>query len=39
MKRLFLILLAAVMVFSLAACGEDNNTPDGNTPGTSQSGN
>jgi predicted small lipoprotein YifL len=41
MKKLILILLAAAMVFSLAACGEDkdNNTPSGNTPGTSQNGN
>ncbi len=39
MKKLLAILLAAMMVFALAACG-DNETPSGseNNPGTSQSG-
>ena len=39
MKKLFALLLAAMMVFALAACG-DNNTadPDKDNPGTSQSG-
>jgi hypothetical protein len=35
MKKLFLLLLAAVMVFSLAACGEDSSTPS--PSGNSQS--
>ena len=39
MKKLLAILLAAMMVFALAACG-DNNTPDPDkdNPGVSQSG-
>ncbi len=39
MKRLFAILIAAMMLLSLAAC-EDNNTadPDKDNPGVSQSG-
>ena len=39
MKKLFALLLAMTLVFSLAACG-DNNTidPDKDTPGVSQSG-
>ena len=39
MKKLFALLLAMMMIFSLAACG-DNETPsgsEGGTPGTSQS--
>lgn len=39
MKKLFALLLALVMVFALAACG-NNETPsgsEGGTPGTSQS--
>jgi ABC-type glycerol-3-phosphate transport system substrate-binding protein len=36
MKKLILFLLVAVMVFSLAACGEGN---DSDTPDTSQGGN
>ena len=39
MKKLLAILLAAMMVFALAACGDNNSTdPDKETPGTSQSG-
>ena len=40
MKKLFALLLALMMVFALAACG-NNETPSGseNNPGTSQSGN
>ena len=39
MKRILAILLAAMMVFALAACGDNNSTdPDKETPGTSQSG-
>ena len=40
MKKLLATLLAAMMVFALAACG-DNNTadPDKDNPGVSQSGN
>ena len=40
MKKILAILLAAMMVFALAACG-NNETPsgsEGGTPGTSQSG-
>ena len=39
MKKLLTLLLAMLMVFSLAACG-DNETPSGNenNPGTSQNG-
>ena len=39
MKKLLAILLAAMMVFALAACGDNNTTdPDKDNPGTSQSG-
>ena len=39
MKKLFALLLAMMMIFSLAACGEKNTTdPDKDNPGTSQSG-
>ncbi|MDR1464295.1 MAG: DUF6273 domain-containing protein [Oscillospiraceae bacterium] len=34
MKKLLLFLLAAVMVFSLAACGEDSNAGGSSTPPT-----
>ena len=40
MKKLLALLLVGMMIFSLAACG-DNETPSGsggNTPGTSQGG-
>ena len=38
MKKLLAILLVAVMVFALAACGDNNTTdPDNDNPGTSQS--
>lgn len=37
MKKLFAFLLAAVMIFSLAACGSNEDKPSGNNdPGTSQ---
>ena len=40
MKKLFALLLAMMLVFSLAACGDNNTTdPDKDNPGTSQSGN
>ena len=40
MKKLFALLLAAMMVFALAACGDNNTTdPDKDNPGTSQSDN
>ena len=40
MKKLLAILLAAMMVFALAACGDNNTTdPDKDNPGTSQSDN
>ena len=40
MKKLLEILLAAMMVFALAACGDNNTTdPDKDNPGVSQSGN
>ena len=40
MKRLLAILLAAMMLLSLAACGDNNTTdPDKDSPGVSQSGN
>ena len=40
MKKLLAILLAAMMLLSLAACGDNNTTdPDKDTPGTSQSDN
>ena len=39
MKKLLAILLAAMMVFALAACGDNNTTdPDSDNPGVSQSG-
>ena len=39
MKKILAILLAAMMVFSLAACGDNNTTdPDKDNPGTSQNG-
>ena len=40
MKRLFAILIAAMMLLSLAACGDNNTTdPNKDKPGTSQSDN
>ena len=40
MKKILAILLAAMMVFSLVACGDNNTTdPDKDNPGTSQSDN
>ena len=40
MKKLFALLLAMTLVFSLAACGDNNTTdPDKDNPGTSQSDN
>ena len=40
MKKLLAILLAAMMLLSLAACGDNNTTdPDKDNPGVSQSGN
>ena len=39
MKKLLAILLAAIMLLSLAACGDNNTTdPDKDNPGVSQSG-
>ena len=39
MKKILTILLAAMMVFALAACGDNNTTdPDKDNPGVSQSG-
>ena len=39
MKKILAILLAAMMVFALAACGDNNTTdPDKDSPGVSQSG-
>ena len=39
MKKILAILLAAMMVFTLAACGDNNTTdPDKDNPGVSQSG-
>ena len=39
MKKLFALLLALMMVFALAACGENNTTdPDKDSPAVSQSG-
>ena len=39
MKKLFALLLAMMMSFSLAACGDNNTTdPDKDNPGVSQSG-
>ena len=40
MKKILALLLAAMMVFALAACGDNNTTdPDKDNPGTSQSDN
>ena len=41
MKKLFALLLAVMMVFSFAACGNNDDNPSGseNNPGTSQSDN
>ena len=40
MKKLLALLLAGMMIFSLAACGDNNTTdPDKDNPGTSQSDN
>ena len=40
MKKLFALLLAMTLAFSLAACGDNNTTdPDKDNPGVSQSGN
>ena len=40
MKKLFALLLAMMMIFSLAACGDNNTTdPDKDNSGVSQSGN
>ena len=39
MKKILAILLAAMMLLSLAACGDNNTTdPDKDSPGVSQSG-
>ena len=39
MKKILAVLLAAMMVFALAACGDNNTTdPDKDSPGVSQSG-
>ena len=39
MKKLFALLLAMMMIFSLAACGDNTTTdPDKDNPGVSQSG-
>ena len=39
MKKIFALLLALMMIFSLAACGDNNTTdPDKDNPGVSQSG-
>ena len=40
MKKLFALLLAVMLIFSLAACGNNDDNPSGseNNPGTSQSG-
>ena len=39
MKKLFALLLVGMMIFSLAACGDNNTTdPDKDNPGVSQSG-
>ena len=39
MKKILAFLLAAMMVFALAACGDNNTTdPDKDSPGVSQSG-
>ena len=40
MKKLLALLLVGMMIFSLAACGDNNTTdPDKDNPGVSQSGN
>ena len=40
MKKILALMLAAMMVFALAACGDNNTTdPDKDNPGTSQSDN
>ncbi|MBQ9749184.1 MAG: hypothetical protein IJV87_01210 [Clostridia bacterium] len=40
MKKIFALLIALMMVFALAACGDNNTTdPDKDNPGVSQSGN
>ena len=40
MKKLLALLLVGIMIFSLAACGDNNTTdPDKDNPGTSQSDN
>ena len=39
MKKILTLLLVGLLVFSLAACGEDTNDPSGSDkPGVSQSG-
>ena len=39
MKKIFALLLVGMMIFSLAACGDNNTTdPDKDNPGISQSG-
>ena len=39
MKKILALMLAAMMVFALAACGDNNTTdPDKDSPGVSQSG-
>ena len=39
MKKLFTLLLVGMMIFSFAACGDNNTTdPDKDNPGVSQSG-
>ena len=39
MKKILALLLAAIMLLSLAACGDNNTTdPDKDSPGVSQSG-
>ena len=39
MKKLFTLLIALMMIFSLAACGDNNTTdPNKDNPGVSQSG-
>ena len=39
MKKIFALLLVGMMIFSLAACGDNNTTdPDKDNPGVSQSG-
>ena len=40
MKKILALVLAAMMIFSLVACGDNNTTdPNKDNPGTSQSGN